>query len=401
MVTIPELASFNSNEFINAGIKGEQFRNAKQDRNTLMQAGRLASEGNVKGARDAALAGGNLAAANSFEQMLARADSKQLKQTQAMNEVLTRSAMAAQTPEQWAQLVQKLEAGGHQIDDFERDFRNRNAIIRRGMSVADQINLQFKERELAIKERNAAQSAKGPPVIETARRIFPNFDQMTPEDKMAAITTINESKASRVSVNNSSGSKEADKKVAVQALEWIGGKEADSVNKIDTLNSSIHTLRTTPGITGKGAGITSALGETAQNLFTPQMKQTRQEIESVIQGTLKETLGAQFAKVEGEMLLERAFNPFLEPEVNARRAEKVKKVLEIAVEQKGELYNYFFENGQSISGFKPTINARQAIINMRKQWQAEDRKNGIPTYKLEGETTGGKPSAGDPLGILD
>jgi hypothetical protein len=79
------------------------------------------------------------------------------------------------------------------------------------------------------------------------------------------------------------------------------------------------------------------------------------EIRTVIQQSLRETLGAQFARVEGEQMMNRGFNPLFEAKANFALISSALRVAETAIREQDRAYNYFQSNG-TIFGFKPNTN---------------------------------------------
>lgn len=192
----------------------------------------------------------------------------------------------------------------------------------------------------------------------------------------------NEAKATKVNTNVSTkGPNKVDELAAGEWTEWnLKGLREDAYNQIDTLDAAIKKMRSVPGITGVKSGIVSMFGEGAQNLFTPEMKDVRQDVEQVAQRSLKAVLGAQFARVEGEMLLERAFNPWLAPEVNVRRAERLMAVAKDMAAAKDRHLSQFQANGFSMPTDPGAYQAQgiSELEKIKREWSAEDRRSGIP-----------------------
>lgn len=68
------------------------------------------------------------------------------------------AAYNAKTPEAWKSVVDRFRAQGHQFDPGEDDFANRENLIRQGMSVADQMGLDFRTQESQRAQANADRS---------------------------------------------------------------------------------------------------------------------------------------------------------------------------------------------------------------------------------------------------
>lgn len=79
------------------------------------------------------------------------------------------------------------------------------------------------------------------------------------------------------------------------------------------------------------------------------------EIRTVIQQSLRETLGGQFARVEGEQMMNRGFNPLFESKANFALISNALRVAETAIREQDRAYDYFQSNG-TIFGFKPNTN---------------------------------------------
>ena len=74
--------------------------------------------------------------------------------------------------------------------------------------------------------------------------------------------------------------------------------------------------------------------------------------ESIIQGSLKATLGSQFTKAEGDRFLARAYDPALKEEENYRRLLEVAAEIEAIANAKEDAVNYMRKNG-TLEGFVP------------------------------------------------
>lgn len=137
----------DSSSFLNATVAGEKFRNARADRNALMEAGQLAQSGDLRGAENAALGSGLLDAAGQFgniRQSRAQAgraaeDRQREQQLQAL-QLVSRVARGAETPEQYAAGIDVLENEfGFSVPDRFRDFANRDLAVDMVTSAADRL----------------------------------------------------------------------------------------------------------------------------------------------------------------------------------------------------------------------------------------------------------------------
>jgi hypothetical protein len=104
-----------------------------------------------------------------------------------------------------------------------------------------------------------------------------------------------------------------------------GGNIAKLDVMIQNLEEVERTLR--GGKANVSGPVLGALPEVARPFVAPQAVDIEERVAGVTQGTLKETLGAQFAQKEGEGFIKRGYNPSLDEAVNARRVAGQIKIL--------------------------------------------------------------------------
>jgi hypothetical protein len=75
-------------------------------------------------------------------------------------------------------------------------------------------------------------------------------------------------------------------------------------------------------------------------------------VRAVIQQSLRETLGAQFAASEGERMMKTAFDPLFDAKANFDLIADQVRLLETAARDQERAFNYYSTNG-TIFGFKP------------------------------------------------
>ena len=108
-----------------------------------------------------------------------------------------------------------------------------------------------------------------------------------------------------------------DREAAKTAQEWVSGGQARTMAALNELKSIIKELETTDkNLSGPGVGL-------LPERFRPKSTDMRQRVESVVQGTLKETLGGQFAKAEADQLFSRAFNDDIQEHYNVNRLRRL------------------------------------------------------------------------------
>ena len=141
-----------------------------------------------------------------------------------------------------------------------------------------------------------------------------------------------------------------DKAYLPEYERWISGGAADVTKSMTELNQAIDLLEKSDMISGPMIGI---VPETfgLRSFFLPKSKNVQELVETTAQRSLKEILGGQFAKVEGEQLLQRTFNRYQDEEVNRERAFRLLRQLQEAYKAKNEMKQYFEENG-TLTGYK-------------------------------------------------
>ena len=96
--------------------------------------------------------------------------------------------------------------------------------------------------------------------------------------------------------------------------------------------------------------LVGSLGAFGRNIFNPEAEDVINRVSSVIQQSLKDTLGAQFAKTEGEQLIARAYDPKAPPELNAARLRALFMELDAIANAKLALNNQFTKHG-TVAGY--------------------------------------------------
>jgi len=78
----------------------------------------------------------------------------------------------------------------------------------------------------------------------------------------------------------------------------------------------------------------------------------REKMESVIQQSLRATLGAQFGEREGEQFIRRGYNPSLSAAENLERLIDLRASLEQLVDSEKDAVEYYEKNKKSLRGYK-------------------------------------------------
>ena len=110
-------------------------------------------------------------------------------------------------------------------------------------------------------------------------------------------------------------------------------KIQESINKLET------AVRSGKPITGTAV---SFLPDFLRNIVDEEGVELQQDVESVIQMNLRETLGAQFAQREGELFLARGFNPNLNDPANIRRLQKLLTDIQGGIDEQTAKYEHYY-----------------------------------------------------------
>ncbi|WP_455363617.1 hypothetical protein [[Eubacterium] cellulosolvens] len=138
------------------------------------------------------------------------------------------------------------------------------------------------------------------------------------------------------------GIKSLDQKMATEYADWVTGGGAATKGKIALLDNMVGQLKSRDDLSGPWIGI---IPKQVRDVVLPESANAQEVVETVAQESLKQILGGQFGQREGEMLLQRTFNPALEEWQNARRAEALMLKIQKAYDEKQRAMNYFADNG--------------------------------------------------------
>jgi len=151
------------------------------------------------------------------------------------------------------------------------------------------------------------------------------------------------------------GVKAVDQKYAADYLDWVQGGGADAAANAAQIKSVIDRFAAGEKLTGPSIGLAP---DFFNALVNPQALNAKQAVQEVVQRNLRAVLGAQFTQVEGENLVNRAFDPRLKPEENVKRLRKLFMQIQTAAQQKQAMAEYY-EKHETLRGFKgkaPNIN---------------------------------------------
>ena len=139
-----------------------------------------------------------------------------------------------------------------------------------------------------------------------------------------------------------------DKAYADQYLQDTTSGLADAQSQAASISTVLSQLESGQRLTGPDIAIQPDL---LRALTNPEAQDAKDRVESVVQRSLRETLGAQFTEAEGQRLIERSYNLALTPQQNAARLRTLFTMLQSVAEQKLAMRNYFEQNG-TLRGFE-------------------------------------------------
>lgn len=193
--------------------------------------------------------------------------------------------------------------------------------------------------------------------------------------------------------NLSPGELKADEEFGKEVADYYygGGKSTVETN-ISKLQGAIDQLKANPKLTGgTSTRIPGLSSDMAQDTINPEMAKVRDDIRGAVQGTLRATLGAQFTEKEGAAIFNRAFNPRLSAEENARRAQDVLSDLVRKAQQKDASMAHFKAQG-TLKGFTPS---GTAIASTGSAMQQQPAGGGLMNDAQAGVVSKGQATSQD------
>lgn len=293
------------------------------------------------------------AEANTQAQMLAHAGNF-LKVATAPR--ITQSEIMAKVTPQASPLGEQALAGANalqaqannQYNDTLNRYKMQNDMMStlakmKSVEQADKLrNLQIQDLESQMSERNKPYDQTKDFLTKKALKELDNKTSMNM--KLAELSSQGK--------NLTPGQKSMDQDFAKQWSDFkSSGGFKSAVQDINTLSSIDRELAQNNNIFGP---LTGVQGSTVRKLTNPKSVQIQQDVERIIQGSLKQTLGAQFTEKEGENLLKRTIDPSLPDSVTRERVALLKDKLAAAAKSKYEAGVYFDKHG-TLAGFQGSV----------------------------------------------
>jgi hypothetical protein len=156
------------------------------------------------------------------------------------------------------------------------------------------------------------------------------------------------------------GPKAVDEKYAQDYLDWTQGGGADAAANSAQIKMVLDRFANGEILSGPSIGLAP---DFFNALVNPEALGAKQAVQEVVQRNLRAVLGAQFTQVEGENLVNRAFDPRLKPQENAKRLRKLFLQMQTAANQKQAMAEYY-EANETLRGFKGKQPKMQDFFNV-------------------------------------
>ena len=178
-------------------------------------------------------------------------------------------------------------------------------------------------------------------------------------------------KSSNLANTLTPGEKAADSAFGKGVTDWESTGKAKVESNLKKLNEAYAELSS-----GKFKDSGRFQGMLPDAVQTNKAKAMRDLVRGTAQETLRATLGSQFTEKEGEAIMNRAYDPSLPPEENAKRAKAVIDELTQGYNAKNAQSKYFSEKG-TLKGMGPTQNSQTAPSDIDSKIDSFMKKNGI------------------------
>lgn len=188
----------------------------------------------------------------------------------------------------------------------------------------------------------------------------------------------------------SKGQEALDRAFAKEVVDWTNSGAATVAANIARLEDA-NAIMAAEDVSGPLAGAGPIAIRSVSN---PRSAAVQQQIQNAIQSSLKATLGAQFARVEGEQLLDRAFDPRQQEAENIRRNKIMIEQTKALAQAKQEQADYYLQNGtmQGYQGPDSQLLTDQIIAMLRGFAEEPKEAKQAP----EAEAVGDVPEGVDP-----
>tara|TARA_R110000744_G_scaffold156733_5_gene272420 strand:- start:3342 stop:4919 length:1578 start_codon:yes stop_codon:yes gene_type:complete len=150
----------------------------------------------------------------------------------------------------------------------------------------------------------------------------------------------------------------ADDRLMTVATDWDSTGRTLFNSKLDKFDGILEALGDSDSISGPLVGSivnSSLLPEGLKASLLPGAMNTRDEVNSIVFESLRDTLGAQFTEKEGERLVAAAFNGYLPEELNRIRIERLRNEIKATASYNDGLIDHYNEHGTFINSGNPYL----------------------------------------------
>ena len=155
-----------------------------------------------------------------------------------------------------------------------------------------------------------------------------------------------------------------DKKFSEQYVDWKSGGNVNAARNMTQIAGVLQSIAAGQQVSGAVQGL---IPDFVKAFTNPNSVQAQEQVAGVVQQSMKEIMGAQFTEKEGAALIARAFNPQLEPAVNAGRLAMLMEQLKGQAMAKQSMVDYVDANG-TLGGYKgPRVDAASFYSGVLKQ----------------------------------
>jgi len=171
--------------------------------------------------------------------------------------------------------------------------------------------------------------------------------------------------------------KAVDEKFAQSYVDWKAGGNVNAARNITQISGVLQSIASGQQVSGPVLGLTPGF---VQAFTNPNAVDAQENVAGVVQQSMKEIMGAQFTEREGAQLIARAFNPQLQPKVNARRLAMLMEQLKGQALAKQSMVDYIDLNGTLIGYKGPRVDAGSFYSNVLGQLENGGAGKDISSY---------------------
>tara|TARA_R110000822_G_scaffold297535_1_gene420135 strand:+ start:256 stop:1125 length:870 start_codon:yes stop_codon:yes gene_type:complete len=155
-----------------------------------------------------------------------------------------------------------------------------------------------------------------------------------------------------------------DKNFSQQYVDWKSGGNVNAARNMTQIAGVLQSIAAGQQVSGAVQGLVPDFVKAFTN---PDSVQAQEQVAGVIQQSMKEIMGAQFTEKEGAAMIARAFNPQLEPAVNAGRLAMLMEQLKGQAMAKQSMVDYVDAKGTLIGYKGPRVDAASFYSGVLKQ----------------------------------